>query len=583
MRGSAPRSARFGACWRATGSDLSAPVVSIISVRQIDDGGSAALELKVRAEDNVGVVAVAYTEGGGFLGAATTGDALTWSRIVPFDPQSGETREFQAQASDAAGNVGFSPIYIFDPDLISQPIQPLDPDGGIDSGGIVGMNPDGSLTPFAYKPPQSGGGGAGSASGLIFYFPQGGRLVEIDGQNYIEYAEVAASFGDGAALAFAQPDLGEADKALGDPLPIPDGAFAAAFSSPRLLSMEIADQASVARALGIDPAAGVPMVLFDRFPLRWMAGTLTDTGILGGCFRPDASAFGLPLPPESAIFPEQELRFENARAVTLPFSGQFSLPLAGGAGEAVATIPATAPLQITLCADGTVSASGAAELAMPNGLRFRFSFSFDDPVYELSLGFGAEDSPLAGGLLGALPPDPAALLPGGGAPAAEIDAALDRLAAFGDSVARLNAIAAQEAGFRGASGNAAPEAKSSPEWPGAPNLGAQALALLGEGSAAASLPAGFFDQIGAALGKIGGGALASKDPASIAANLQLAYALRQQVAAGTLTSTPNGDATLADSAERAFRAALRALGDPAESGGLPTAQAVADAMRAAVQ
>src|SRR5262245_2620800 len=153
--------------WRvvvlSNGPDTQPPVVSIIQARLIQSNGSPALELIVRAEDNVSVVGVSYSESGIALGAATAGPNQTWKRIVPVDSGT-NPRRFQAQASDAAGNVGFSEVFNYVNTPMPSGLVPIGATGSPVAQGILGQRADGGLLPFVFLPDNNGGGAPESAA-----------------------------------------------------------------------------------------------------------------------------------------------------------------------------------------------------------------------------------------------------------------------------------------------------------------------------------------------------------------------------------------------------------------------------------
>ena len=138
--------------WRVVviggGPDSVPPTVSIIDARLIDQSGVVALELKVRATDNIAVIGVNYAEGVTQLGAATSGPTQTWTRIVPLVPGATNPRQFQAVAHDQAGNTGFSDIYTFRPQqAYPAGMRPLG-GAGVSASGVIGEKPDGTLQPL---------------------------------------------------------------------------------------------------------------------------------------------------------------------------------------------------------------------------------------------------------------------------------------------------------------------------------------------------------------------------------------------------------------------------------------------------
>ncbi|MDB6069783.1 MAG: hypothetical protein JWL81_954, partial [Verrucomicrobiales bacterium] len=383
--------------WRAIrlgGPDTSPPVVSILQIRRLSSDGQTLLELTVQAEDNVGVVGVGYREGAVQLGAATQGPAGTWKRVVPLDPGNSNPRQFQAVASDAAGNTGFSDIFTFIPTIQSQDLIPLDRNGQPLGDSLVGLKPDGTLNPFTYLPDLNGGGSTTHA--MRIDFPDGGNLVAGNGGPFVEGRRMVVGFGEGSPTQFIQFTTG-----LPGPLTLqaPPGQTLRVPRGP--LSYQ-----TLATLLGVPPTGGIALQVHGKSEVLWTGGTLTRTGIRGGTFRLLKPAMTLP----GVMGGYEKETVDLTRPDPIGFSIHGSMRL----GKlAQLTIPRARPLSLHLLPGGGVTLTGSADLLFDDGARFNVEVFLDDPVYSLSLRAGNVEVPLMGSLADLLPDDPASCIPGG--------------------------------------------------------------------------------------------------------------------------------------------------------------------------
>ena len=379
--------------WRAIrvgAGDTEPPTVSVLQVRRLSGAGQLSLELTVQAEDNVGVVGVSYGEGIVQLGAATEGPVGTWKRIVPINPADPAPRQFQARATDAAGNSGFSDIYTFVPGIQSSDLIPLDPGGQPAGGALLGQKPDGSLYPFSYLPDYNGGGSASHAFRIDF--PEGGRVAETAAGTFFSGSRIRIGFGpdsptqmlnaDGAAgfLEFSATDV---------PLRVRRGELA------------FADLAGLLR---LPAGGGVRLRIHGRSEMLWKGGTLTREGIRGGVFAMVSP--GLGLPGEIGGYDREFTPLHLASPMGFSCRGSLAL---GQLGRL--EISRARPLRLLLHPGGEVTLRGSGDLLLRDGSRFHADILLDDPIYAISLRAGNLEIPLVGSLADLLPANPAGCVP----------------------------------------------------------------------------------------------------------------------------------------------------------------------------
>ncbi len=186
--------------------DLTPPTLSMMQVRVVEVDGQPALELSVVAEDDVGVVRTEFSEAGSDWIEATPGLERRYMARFGFDALSQEPRQFQARATDSAGNIGFSEVITFVPAPPAPGLVAVDVGGNTLSQGFIGQRADGSLTPFVYAPDHRGGALPESSPQLVF--PEGGRIVQQDGRVFVEYRSLRFRFGRRSALQIARPGTG---------------------------------------------------------------------------------------------------------------------------------------------------------------------------------------------------------------------------------------------------------------------------------------------------------------------------------------------------------------------------------------
>jgi photosystem II stability/assembly factor-like uncharacterized protein len=396
--------------------DLTPPTLSDIQVKITESNGQPALELRVRAQDNVAVTQVGFMETGADWVDATPALDQTFARVVAFNPSDPRPREFQARAGDAAGNFGFSEVVTFAPRPPVPGLVALGLGGNPLAQGFIGQRADGSLTPFVYVPDNRGGAAPAASAQLVF--PEGAKVVEQGGQTYLEYRSLQFRFGRQSALqiaASAPPAQRTARLAR-------EGARLAAAGSTATdaLSVELPEGqsarlplgpltvAQLEEAFGLAAGSGIPVKLFDRFPLRLLSGTLKDDGIHGANWGLDQ--LGLPLPPFTGDWAGSVFDLLTTGEGKFPLYGE--IPLKGLGDDApTLSVAKKRPLVLTLRADGEVALEGPACLAFPSGVKFCVGVTLDDPKYCLSLRAEGLTVPLIDSLADLLPSNPASCIP----------------------------------------------------------------------------------------------------------------------------------------------------------------------------
>ncbi|HWB01723.1 MAG TPA: choice-of-anchor D domain-containing protein [Verrucomicrobiales bacterium] len=381
--------------WRVlkvpSGPDTTAPAVSIISAKFVTQGGNTALELTVTATDNIGVVAVNYLEGAVQLGAATAGPLQTWKRIVPITAGDTNPRQFRASASDAAGNSGQSPSFTFVPGASAPKFLPIAGDGSPQSQGVLGLDANGNLLPFTYSP---GGNGGNSPQGsLQFLFPEGGRVIQVNGRDTIEANHLMLEFG---------PD---------SPLQLSDGPIDVDLPAGQNARVSLGELTvtELLTSLGRPTGSGLDVTLFGKFHLRLLEGRITESGIVAPKW--DFSPLGLPLPDVVLPWAEGLADLSTGNEAVFPIAGEIPLFGPGDADGPKLVIGRDRPLELRLRPDGSIALKGRADLTFPGGARFGVEVSLDDPNYCFTLRAESLTLPLASSLANLLPGNPAGCVP----------------------------------------------------------------------------------------------------------------------------------------------------------------------------
>lgn len=414
------------------GPDALAPVVFEIEARLTGNATAPLLDLRARAIDNGPVTRVDFLEGEVLLGAANPITADYWGILVALDPSQTAPRHFQARATDTAGNAGFSGIFTYTPEPPPSGFLPIGAGGQPSLSGLLGRRPDGSLLPFTYLPDNTMSGAPNAAAQLVF--PEGGRLIDTNGQPMIEFRALQFRFGPNAALRIATPRTSQA-------APRPLGLRSSGGSDPAMqdvLSLVLPEGQSGLLPLGplsvqqleelfnLPSGQGIPVKLFDRFPLRLVEGVIKDYGIEGAKWALDQ--LGLPLPNFTGDWVSGVFDYASGECGTFPLYGEIPLPELGETNAKLKTTKEK-PLVLKLCPNGEISLRGPAALEFSNGARLTVAVTLDDPLYRLQLGAESVVLPVAGALALVLPDDPSVCLPPG-ATDAELDVAEACLRSF---------------------------------------------------------------------------------------------------------------------------------------------------------
>ncbi|RME92201.1 MAG: hypothetical protein D6766_10465, partial [Verrucomicrobia bacterium] len=427
------------------GPDTAPPVISDIEARLVDGAGAPSLELRVRATDDRGVAQVDYLEDGALLGTGTALGGDLWQLLVGIDPDAQDPRRFQARATDAAGNSALSGVFTYTPAPPPPGFLPIGASGKPSGNGLLGTREDGSFQPFVYLPENNAGGAADAAA--QFVLPEGGRVIETNGQRMIEFQSLQFRFGENSALQIDAAALGMGGSGAAGPnvglLNAPVGLGGAGGGSPaaellNALSITLPEGQSGLLPVGplsvdqleqlfnLPAGEGIPVKLFDRFPLRLVEGVIKEHGIEGARWALDK--LGLPLPEFSGDWAGGVFDLASGECGKFPVYGQIPLPDLGETNVKLTTTKEK-PLVLTLCPDGEIALSGPATLEFSNGARLTVEVTLDDPIYRLQITAESVTVPVTGALALVLPDDPAACLPPG-ASDAELDVAAACLRSF---------------------------------------------------------------------------------------------------------------------------------------------------------
>ena len=352
------------------GIDTLPPSVSPLSVSRVSANGADALRLSATASDNVSVTSVTFFDGETELGAGTLVDGK-WEITFALPAR---VAYFLAQATDEAGNRGYSPVHRYQAAATNR-FAILDTEGN-PTGEFAEPAPDGSLPSFEYQP--GGRDSLGRSRDLSIRFSEGARIVEIDGREYVEFTDASISFGSESPLQFAGLSGGIQAASVGGG----SRSLSKHGVGTARLPLDSLTAADLAEAFGYDPTEGIPVLLFNRFPLRWISGTLEDFGISAPVFALDG--IDLPLPGASGEYAGYALDFLSGKPVRLPFHGEFEIPDVTGFG-ATFRVPRSRPIWLSLCPDGRIALEGRVEVAFANGASFMADLTLDDPVYRLEL------------------------------------------------------------------------------------------------------------------------------------------------------------------------------------------------------
>ena len=114
-------------------------------------------------------------------------------------------------------------------------------------------------------------------------FPQGGRLVDLNGDTFLEGNLLRIGFGPDSATqipgADGQPGFLEFTPPSGQTLRVKRGELTFA---------------ELAAVMGLAPGEGIRLLVHGKTELLWKGGTVTRDGIRGGVFALTRPALGLP-------------------------------------------------------------------------------------------------------------------------------------------------------------------------------------------------------------------------------------------------------------------------------------------------
>ncbi|MBI1842498.1 MAG: hypothetical protein HYR88_16795, partial [Verrucomicrobia bacterium] len=260
-------------------------------------------------------------------------------------------------------------------------------DGRPQEGGTVKAVADGTIPAFEFRP--GGRSGAGAGAGLALRFPQGARVVEQSGQQFLEFTSATSLFGPGSPLQLKTA----LNKSGGSTKRIPMG------------NLSVAD---ILTAFDLPPESGLELVLFGQFHITLKSGIFADGRLKQARFS--VSLGGLPLPGVSGDYPEFSLDLPPTDGVRIPFYGDFTLP-DGSASPPTLSIPPKHPMWLVIKPDGLPSLTGRADLRFPDGPSFSVDLGIDDPVYSLQMVATGVHVPLIGSLAALLPSAPESCLP----------------------------------------------------------------------------------------------------------------------------------------------------------------------------
>ncbi len=528
-----------------TGLDQTGPTVSPIQPSFAAVNGRPGVILRVRAQDTGGVTRVRFLNGPVELGEGTRLDGDEWSLNLPLNVKELGARFIVAQAVDNAGNIGLSPVFplgLVDPDHF----VPLDANGAPIEGGIVQAVAQGQWGPVEYRP--GGRNLLGFGPGFFLRFPQGVFLRNLNGQQFLEFTEVIAGFGGSYPI--------QLDRSLhrtGGPA--------------KQLRVGPVDLADVFRVFDLDPAAGIAVNVFTRFPLLWRGGIVDDGGIRAARFGFIGN--GLPLPGTSGEYPDLVIDFTRSRGLRLPFQGEFPL-IDGTSNPARLRVGAGSPLWLTLAPDGKISLVGSAGVELANGGFFRADMRFDDPFYQLQIAADRLRVNALGSLVDLLPANPTVCIPAQAADA-QLAQATRCLDAFARAYQNFAASVAAESSTTGAANDAARSAPPEPINTAASVLEAWAFSALASTQTALQL-----DLIRDLVRQAGQSASGSHD-LSTAAAFRLALMRAEAAAAqNKLSGSPESRADLTAALAEAEAAALQRAG---ESDAVTTLSGMREAVR----
>ncbi|HVY70941.1 MAG TPA: hypothetical protein VHH73_13495, partial [Verrucomicrobiae bacterium] len=509
-------------------ADTEAPTIVYGGVEPFTTSeGGPAIRVTFSAQDNVGVSSVAVLEGSSVVGQATPAGNGGWKLVLPANFRGAAPRLFTGVATDPSGNRGESVpagVLTADPDKF----VPLDLDGSPREGRLLSAITTNQARAFLYRP--GGRPRPGAAPDLTLTFPDGATFLESNSVTTLEFATVKAEFGAGSPLKFSsvlQRTGGPVKRLVIGPL----------------------DLADLAGLFDLNPASGLAVMLYNRFPMHWRGGVVDDRGIADAQFSPDIAA--LPLPELTQAAAGFLVEFSQDRSLRVPFTGEFPLP-DGSANAPKLRIGTGDPLWLTIRPDGNISLGGSVEARWPNGQSVRASLRLDDPKYSLALEASGLRIQAASNLVDLLPANPGTCL-GSSTTQAQLDAATRCLDKFARAYSHFSALVASSA-------SNAPLSLAEP--PGELNVVGEALEAWGFSAATGATQALPLDAIAELVSQSGHQAAASPElPELLAHRLALTRA-RAAVERGGLSGSASARAQLEAALAEADAAAIDRARNP---------------------
>ncbi|MCX7872282.1 MAG: hypothetical protein N2487_03250, partial [Verrucomicrobiae bacterium] len=249
-------------------------------------------------------------------------------------------------------------------------------------GARIPITSDGVLSPFEFRPSGRSTGGAGG----VFYirFPDGGRIVDLNGSITIEFTNAIAGFGRRCPFQLERP-------------------LSIKTNVTQRLDIDAPDVRSIVVAFGLSPTNGIDVILFGKFPFTIVSGIFDEEGLRGG--RLVYRGLNFPLPEKSGDYPSFAVELMPKGGLRIPFSGEFKAPDGSDFGPTF-RIPSHRPLWVEFKPNGDIGMGGRGELSFPNGMKFGVDFGFNEPHYFLSISASGVNIPLIDSLADFFPPPP---------------------------------------------------------------------------------------------------------------------------------------------------------------------------------
>lgn len=384
--------------WRLRwqGGDSLAPVISNLRVVAVDDGlGQRVMLVQSEVTDAQGVTSVVYSTApvpdlAQLMDLPGTVSQSGQTFSLPAGPLGEETvsRFFRARASDPSGNTSHSGLTGF---LLADPdhLEAIDPLTGLARPGeLVRVDGSGQLQAFALRP--AGASALGRDADLRIEFRSGATLRQSTSGWMLDFTSAQAAFGPRSPIRFAQPLI----KNGGATASLPFGAG-------------MLDVTALCVAFHMDPVAGIEVILHDRWPARWLGGTIEDHGIRHPQFA--LPGFGVPLPDVSLARTGDTLDLFQASSVSMLFQQPFSLPGLPGAPQVL--VREGRPLMVTFDSAGEPLLDGSVQLLLESGMRLDAHLEYEGTTLRFVM-TGAQAAAASLEALGtALPSDPSTSVP----------------------------------------------------------------------------------------------------------------------------------------------------------------------------